>query len=143
VASLHEEARQVGAPPDRLLIGDHVVQHDETADFGVFHAKLLHRLHLPRNDPVQHILPKSLHNVALGDNLLPVAGVCRVAEHQPKRNVLTAVKKNVGDAGAFPRASLAKKRHCRVVREIVRAALPVADRSHNCVEIRLGSPDNA
>lgn len=66
------------------------------------------------NERTTYILAQSLHDELLGNDLLPVAGVRRVAHHQSEWDVLTAVKGNVGDGGAFARAPFSEKRlKCR------------------------------
>ena len=73
VASLHEEALQVGLPPNDLLIRNDVVQNNEGSDALVFVAILGNRLFLSIDEPLQDILPQSLYNVALGDYFFPVS----------------------------------------------------------------------
>ena len=87
-----------------------------------------------------YVLSQPLHDLALRHNLLPVPSVRRVAHHNPKRNVLTAMKRNVCDARAFPRATLAKKRHGGVRRQVFRASFPPVNgprNGGNCFAVRL------
>ena len=135
---MYKKTCQVGAPANGFLIGDHVVEDNKSRNARIAYAVLGNSRTLALYQPVEYILPQPLHNVPLRQYLFPVARVRRVTHNDAKRDILTAMKSNIGDGGTFACAALAEKSHRRVVGEILRYARPFIDRSSNRGE-RFGS----